>query len=264
VGRVKACDTLNVLGTAIGAVNLDAATDLFATWLRSGQRGGYVCVTGVHGVMEGLRDPELRGIHNRATLCVPDGMPLTWLGRIRGFKQMDRVYGPDLMLRMIELAARDGYSNYFHGGQEGVAEALKAAMELRFSGLRVVGTSSPPFRTLSEEEDRRIVDEINRLQPDMLWVGLSTPKQERQMAAFAGRVDVGLMFGVGAAFDFHTGRVRQAPGWMQRAGLEWFFRLCMEPRRLAGRYLRHNPAFILHAMLQLTGLRRYPTEQTLS
>jgi len=263
-GRVKVCDALNVLGTAVGTVNLDAAVDLFETRLNSRQRGGYVCVTGVHGVMEGLRDPELRGIHNRATLCVPDGMPLTWLGRIRGFKQMDRVYGPDLMLRMLELAVRNGYTSYFYGGQEGVAETLKAKMESRFPGLRVVGTFSPPFRALSVEEDQQIVDEINRVRPDLLWVGLSTPKQERQMASFAGRLDVGMMFGVGAAFDFHTGRVRQAPVWMQRAGLEWFFRLCMEPRRLAGRYLRNNPAFILHAMLQLTGLRRYPTEQTSS
>jgi len=256
--RPSADGVLNVLGTGVGAVDLDAAIDMCRTWLTAPRRGRYICVTGVHGVMEGLRDPRIRDIHNQADLCVPDGMPLTWLGRIRGFRRMDRVYGPDLMLRMLEVAARDGYTSYFYGGQEGVAEALKTAMESRFPGLRVVGTYSPPFRALSEEEDQRIVAEINRVRPDLLWMGLSTPKQERQMASFAGRLDVGLMFGVGAAFDFHTGRVRQAPAWMQRAGLEWFFRLCMEPRRLAGRYLRNNPAFILHAILQLTGLRKYP------
>lgn len=251
---------LNVLGTQIGVINLLGAVNLLETWINSPQVGRYVCVTGVHGVMEGLRDPRVRTIHNRADAVMPDGMPLTWLGWCHGYRDMNRVYGPDLMLAMLEVSAQKGYTNYFYGGKGGVVDDLARRMSVRFPGLRVVGTYSPPFGPLSLAEEAFILSEINMVKPDFLWIGLSTPKQEIQMAGFSGKVQAKVMIGVGAAFDFHTGRVRQAPFWIQRAGLEWLFRLCMEPRRLAGRYLRNNPLFLFNVVLQMTGLRSYPVK----
>jgi N-acetylglucosaminyldiphosphoundecaprenol N-acetyl-beta-D-mannosaminyltransferase len=173
---------------------------------------------------------------------------------------MDRVYGPDLMLALLELSAKKGYSHFFYGGAEGVAEELKARMGRRFPGLNVVGTHCPPFRPLEPDEKDRLIEKVDGLAPNFFWVGLSTPKQELFMTEFHERLNANVMLGVGAAFDFHTGRVRQAPRWMMRAGLEWFFRLCTEPRRLGPRYLRNNPAFIWHMLLQGTGVRTYPID----
>lgn len=255
-----AAQSVNVLGTRIAATNLDDAVDRLESWLQEDAGGRYVCVTGVHGVMESFRDPEVRRIHNAAAACVPDGMPMTWVGRLRGHRTMDRVYGPDLMLRTLALAADRGFTNFFYGGAEGVADYLKERMEARFPGLEVVGTYCPPFRPLDEAERARVVEMINRARPDLLWVGLSTPKQERFMGAFCGELDAKVMLGVGAAFDFHTDRVSQAPRWMMRSGLEWFYRMCTEPRRLAPRYLRNNPSFLWHILLQLSGLRTYPID----
>jgi N-acetylglucosaminyldiphosphoundecaprenol N-acetyl-beta-D-mannosaminyltransferase len=256
--NVTPLPTLNILGTRIGILNLESAVGLFARWLRQPGPCRYVCVTGVHGVMEAIRDPEVRRIHNQADACVPDGMPLAWIGRRRGHRSMGRVYGPELMLRMLALAARDGLSCFFCGGAEGVAEELARRMTARFPGLTVAGTFSPPFRPLTTAEEADFTSRVNRLRPDLTWIGLSTPKQERWMFRFHSRLQTRIMFGVGAAFDFHTGRVRQAPGWVQNAGMEWLFRLCMEPRRLSGRYLRNNPAFLWHLALQRLGLREYP------
>ncbi len=249
---------MNVLGTQVSVLNLVEAVNLIEFWLQSQRVGRYVCVTGVHGVMEGLRDVGIRMIHNRADAVVPDGMPLTWLGWWHGYRDMNRVYGPDLMLAMLEVSAQKGYTNYFYGGKAGVADDLGNRMSERFPDLRVVGTYSPPFGPLSPLEETAVLAEINALKPDLLWIGLSTPKQEILMAAFSGKVQAKVMLGVGAAFDFHTGRVCQSPKWIQRAGCEWLFRLCMEPRRLAGRYLRNNPLFLAHVFLQMTGLRSYP------
>lgn len=248
----------NILGTEVAAIDLPAALDLVTQRLGDAHYGSYICVTGVHGVTEGLRDVAVRHVHNKALACVPDGMPLTWVGRIRGHRGMRRVYGPDLMLSVLESAAQRGWSNYFYGGAEGVAGELAGRMRKMFPGLRIAGTHSPPFRALTAEERTGVLDRINALEPDIVWIGLSTPKQELLMADFSPDIRAKLMIGVGAAFDFHTGRVRQAPRWVQRIGMEWCFRLCMEPRRLAKRYVRNNPAFLWHIALQLTGLRRYP------
>ncbi len=256
----EAISHVNVLGTRISAVNLETAVGRIGGWLSQEATGRYVCVTGVHGVMEGLRNPEIRSIHNSAAACVPDGMPMTWVGRIHGHSDMDRVYGPDLMLRMLELSAERGYTNFFYGGAEGVADDLKVQMERMFPDLEVVGTCCPPFRPLTPEEEKEVTAEINRLRPDLLWVGLSTPKQEMFMARYHDRLKAKVLIGVGAAFDFHTGRVSQAPRWMMRSGLEWFYRLCTEPRRLGPRYLRNNPAFIWNILLQHSGLRKYPID----
>lgn len=247
----------NVLGVGVSAINLDIALARISEALAKRQKG-YVCVTGVHGVSEAQSDADFRRILNRSFLCTPDGMPLVWVGRLQGKKQMDRVYGPDLMLLVMAESEKRGWKHFFYGGAHGTAEALRTKLVEKFPKLQVSGTYEPPFRPLNAQEQADLSEAVRKAQPDMMWVGLSTPKQERFMAEYLQKLDVTLMFGVGAAFDFHAGKVRQAPRWMQRAGLEWLFRLCSEPRRLWKRYLKNNPLFLLRIFWQFTGLKKYP------
>lgn len=233
---------VDVLGVGISAVDMPGAVAEIERWIVQ-RESHYVCVTGVHGVMESQDDPALRDIHNASGLTVPDGMPMVWAGRYAGFSQMARVAGPDLLPAVCAVGAERGWRHYFYGGAPGVAERLADVLAGRFPGLRVVGTHSPPFRPLTDAEARSITQQINAASPDCLWVGLSTPKQERWMAATANLLAVPATLGVGAAFDMHAGSLRRAPGWMQRSGLEWLYRLAAEPRRLAGRYLKNNPRF---------------------
>ena len=212
-------------------------------------------VPGGLGVRESKRDSELLAIHNASGLTTPDGMPMVWAGRRAGATWMSRVYGPDLMLSVLERAAQRGWTSYLYGGNEGVPDLLSARLIERFPQLKVVGTYSPPFRALTPDEDEEIVARINESSADLVWVGLSTPKQERWMAAHVGRVTAPALIGVGAAFDFHAGLVPQAPSWMQRRGLEWLYRLGKEPRRLWKRYFRNNPAFVAKIMRNSPRLR---------
>jgi N-acetylglucosaminyldiphosphoundecaprenol N-acetyl-beta-D-mannosaminyltransferase len=249
----------NVLGVGISALNLDLAEAAVAQALEHKTKG-YICVTGVHGVSEAQQDPVFRAILNHSFLTTPDGMPTVWMGRWQGFRQMRRVYGPDLMLRVCEFTQRRGFTHFLYGGAPGVAEALKAQLEQRFPGLRIVGTYTPPFRALTKEEERELARRVRELKPDIFWVGLSTPKQEKFMAQYWQTLDATLFFGVGAAFDFHAGRMRQAPRWMQRSGLEWLFRLACDPGRLWKRYLKNNPRFVFRALCQLAHLKTYRLE----
>jgi N-acetylglucosaminyldiphosphoundecaprenol N-acetyl-beta-D-mannosaminyltransferase len=242
----------NILGVGVSAINLEKALRTIEAWITRRERH-YVCVTGVHGVMESWRDQGLRRIHNAAGLVTPDGMPLVWLSRVMGFRQVERVYGPDLMLSMCERSAKQGYRQFFYGGAPGVAEKLASQLQSRFPGLRVAGVYSPPFRSLSPEEDEAVVKRINAAKPDIVWVGMSTPKQERWMSEHRGRLTAPVLVGVGAAFDFHAGLKRQAPRWMQQSGLEWLFRFVSEPRRLWRRYLINNPWFLWLVLLQTLG-----------
>lgn len=248
---------VNILGVQVSAIDMADATSTIEGWIHA-RTPHYVCITGVHGVMESWRDPSLRHIHNTAGMVTPDGMPLVWMANRLGFENVRRVYGPDLMRRMTAISAERGYRNYYFGGQPGTAERLQAALTRAHPGLQVAGTFSPPFGPVSEAEDEAMVQRINAARPDIVWVGLSTPKQERWMAAHIGRLNVPVLVGVGAAFDFLAGDKRQAPAWMQRNGLEWLFRMASEPRRLAGRYLSNNPAFIYQAFRQLAMPRRFP------
>jgi len=235
---------VDVLGVHVSAIDLQMAVDKISSWIEQHERR-YVCVTGVHGVMEAQRDPELARIHNESGLTTPDGMPMVWAGRRAGASWMSRVYGPDLMLALLARAAERGWSSYFYGGAEGTPEQLVANFGRRFPGLRIAGAYSPPFRQLSPEEDAKAVAAINASGADLVWVGLSTPKQERWMYEHRPLLAAPVLLGVGAAFDFHAGLLRQAPAWMQRSGLEWMYRLYREPRRLWRRYLRNNPAFVV-------------------
>jgi N-acetylglucosaminyldiphosphoundecaprenol N-acetyl-beta-D-mannosaminyltransferase len=216
-------------------------------WITTGSQQ-YVCVTGVHGVMESRRDERLQRIHNQAGLVTPDGMPLVWWSRAAGQAQTRRVYGPDLLLACCERSLTTGYRHFFYGGGDGVADLLARRLSKRFPGLTVAGTYTPPFRALTPEEDAAIVRRIDDSGADIVWVGLSTPKQEYWMAEHVGRLAAPVMIGVGAAFDFHAGLKKQAPAWMQHTGLEWAFRLATEPRRLWKRYLRNNPEFVYLAL----------------
>ena len=249
---------VNVLGVGISVLNLRTALAAIADAVRE-QRKGYICVTGVHGVMEAQDDAGFKKILNAAFLCTPDGMPMVWAGKLNGQREMSRVYGPDLMLEVCAWSETSGAKHFFYGGAEGVAELLAQNLKVKFPKLHVVGTFTPPFRVLDLDEEKLLAARIAAGRPDILWVGLSTPKQEKFMAEFLPKLDATLMIGVGAAFDFHSGRVRQAPRWMQRGGLEWLYRLSCEPRRLGGRYLRNNPRFILKFLGQLTGVRKYPS-----
>ena len=254
---MAAIPRVNVLGVGVSAIDPPMALAIIEDWIQR-RDAHYVTITGVHGVMESQADPEIRSIHNRAGLVTPDGMPLVWASRLAGQRHVRRVYGPDLMLAACRRSLETGWRHYLYGGAEGVPELLAARMSERFPGLEIAGAFSPPFRSLTDAEDEEIVRRINATRPDIVWVGLSTPKQERWMASHLRRIEAPVMVGVGAAFDFHAGLKRQAPKWIQGSGLEWLFRLATEPRRLWRRYLRNNPAFIASVALQATGLRRYP------
>jgi N-acetylglucosaminyldiphosphoundecaprenol N-acetyl-beta-D-mannosaminyltransferase len=280
---------VNILGVGVHATSLEEAVEtILAERARGGS--GYVCVTSVHGVMESQRDEALRSIHNRSLLTVPDGMPTVWMGQEYGFVRMGRVYGPDLMLevcgRTVAHGARDDESvdapmrhepgparpvppmtHFLYGSTEDTLAKLRENLERRFPGIRIVGTHSPPFRPLTDEEERTLQEQVAACAPDFFWVGLSTPKQERFMAAHCPASEfcqvplkAGILIGVGAAFDIHSGNSRDAPDWVKQSGLQWFYRLCKEPRRLWRRYLWIVPGFLWRAFFQVLGIRRYGLE----
>jgi N-acetylglucosaminyldiphosphoundecaprenol N-acetyl-beta-D-mannosaminyltransferase len=235
--------SVEVLNVPIAAATFPNAVQHLTSLIEHG-RSGYVCVTGVHGVMESQRSPEVMAAHRNASLCTADGMPMVWAAKSVGLREAERVYGPDLMLALCEVAAREGWPMYFYGGAPKTPELLAKRMAERYPGLQVAGCYSPPFRALEESEKVDIADAIRASNARLVWVGLSTPKQELWMADMVTRLDSGLLLGVGAAFDMHTGNIRQAPRLIQRSGFEWLFRLCIEPRRLWRRYLMNNVGFV--------------------
>jgi N-acetylglucosaminyldiphosphoundecaprenol N-acetyl-beta-D-mannosaminyltransferase len=249
-------ERVNVLGVRVSAINMDMALHVIDHSVKEGDRC-YVCVCTVHGVMECRRSDRLRAMFNGAGMVTPDGMPLVWLARRAGHRYVDRVYGPDLMLAELEASLTRGHRHFFYGGGPGVAEALAGRMQQRFVGLHVAGVHEPPYAPLDELCTPATAALINHTRPDVVWVGISTPKQDEWMARMRPLLDAPVLVGVGAAFDFHTGRVRQAPNWVQRSGLEWLFRLVIDPRRLWRRYLVNNSWFLFELALQRLGLRRY-------
>jgi N-acetylglucosaminyldiphosphoundecaprenol N-acetyl-beta-D-mannosaminyltransferase len=251
----------NVLGVGVSAVNMDLAVSRIHAWIERREHT-YVCITGVHGVMESQRDEQLKRIHNDAGMVTPDGMPMVWINRLNGNSHVSRVYGPDLMLEVCKQGVAKGHKHFFYGGGDGVAELLRQKLTEKVPGLQVVGTYTPPFRPLTAEEDQAVMDMIRSSGADIVWVGLSTPKQERWMSSHLGRVTAPVMVGVGAAFDFHAGLKSQAPYWMQRSGTEWLYRLVTEPKRLWKRYLTNNPLFVLSYLMQVLRLKDCPMPES--
>ena len=237
-------DQMNILGVHVSATNMPEAVGQIKTWIANRTRT-YVCVTGVHGIMECQDNLRLRTIHNSAGMVTPDGMPLVYISRAGGHARTTRVYGPDLMAAMCEDSVGSGYRHFFYGAAPATLAKLVERIGGRFPGIQIAGSYSPPYRDLTPEEERSVVEEINHSQADVVWVGIGVPKQEKWMAAFRERLDAPVLVGVGAAFDFHAGLVPQAPDWMQRTGLEWAYRLAHEPRRLWKRYAKYNPAFVV-------------------
>ena len=251
---------VNIIGVGISAMSLDLAVRQMASWIDSRTRQ-YVNVCTVHTIMECGRSPALRSIVNKSGMATSDGMPLVWLCRYHGHAEATRVYGPDLLPAFCEYSVSRGYRHFFYGGADGVAPELAGELERRYPGLQVAGTHSPPFRAAGELEEAAVIEKINSAKPDVVWVGLGTPKQDFWVARHRPVLDAPVLVAVGAAFDFLTGRVPQAPLWMRRNGLEWLFRLMCEPRRLAYRYLVYNPLFIARVLAQISGLRRYPDQK---
>lgn len=252
-----AADRFPVLGIPVNAVQIPEVIGQMCRWIDAGEKGRTIAVTGMHGVTESLADPETRRAIAGSDMVVPDGMPLVWLGRWHGHGLRRRVYGPELMTAFCRATASRGYRHYFYGGGPGVAGRLAEALGGRFPGLQVAGTFSPPFRELEESELESVRSEINASGAHVVWVGLSTPKQEKWIQRNRSGLDASVLIGVGAAFDLNSGSLAQAPEWMRENGLEWLFRLGAEPRRLWRRYLLGGPRFVYNVGLELMRLKDY-------
>lgn len=246
--------TPTIIGIRVSITNYDLAVQHIMCWTQSNE-SHYICAANVHMLMEAYDSPEYSKIVNSADLVTPDGMPLVWMLRLKGHPDQQRVYGPTLMLHILEAAARENVPVGFYGSSPEVLQSLLARMQARFPNLKVAYSFSPPFQEMSQEEDAEIVKRINASSVRILFVGLGCPKQEKWMAEHRGKVNA-VMLGVGAAFDFHAGVKAQSPAWIQKMGLEWFYRLVTEPRRLWRRYLYHNPRFIFLAIADLLGFLR--------
>ncbi len=249
-------ERVNVLGVGVSAINMRLTLETLDGWIENKEQH-FVCVTGVHGVMESQRHEEVRRIHNTAGLVTPDGMPLVWLLKLEGYHFAERVYGPDLFHAVFERSQERNYKHFLFGSSQQCLSRLRASLQSWFPSVSIVGIHSPPYRPLTEEEEEELVEKINTSGADIVWVGLSTPKQERWMSTFRPRLSASVLIGVGAAFDIHAGLIRQAPRLIQRTGFEWIFRLAVEPRRLWRRYLTNNPLFLLFLLGQKTRLVRY-------
>lgn len=219
-----------------------------------------ISATGAHGLVEANKDSYFKSILQQFYWNLPDGMPLVWWGRLKGYLQMDRCYGPDFFAGMMQATSAMEVAHFFCGGKPGVAEELKTATELNWSNENVKGTYSPPFHAMQENDWRNLVFKIKESNAQVIWIGLSTPKQEKFAFELAKRIQGRFIITIGAAFDFHTNHLAQAPKWMQRAGLEWFFRLVKEPLRLWKRYLEIVPKFAILAGVDL--MKHYLRKRT--
>lgn len=254
--RVPVPATATVLGVSLAVTDYDEVLDWMEATVAATRRG-YVCVCNVHTVMAAREDAALHAALRGSSLNVPDGQPLVWALNALGQDIDRRVYGPELMARACARAAETGQRFYLYGGRsQGALFQLALNLRQRYPGIKIVGGYSPPHRPLTAEERTAIVEEINHSRSDVVWAGIGVPKQEKWMAEMRSRLNAPVLIGVGAAFDFHAGLVRQAPSWIQDAGLEWAFRLAHEPRRLWRRYSRYNPRFLAAFTRQLVAHRR--------
>ena len=254
---MQSTDSFTLLGVRVDCVQIPDVVQKLFDWVEARDGCRFVAVTGMHGIMEARRDPGFRAILNSADLVVPDGMPLVWAARHRDKPLARRVYGPELMLAFCAESAKKGVRHFLYGAAPGVADQLAETLRSRFPGINIVGTYCPPFRPLTAEEESDLLTRVHACRADVVWVGISTPRQEQFMHRFRPLLNVPVLLGVGAAFDLLSGRVPQAPSWMREHGLEWFYRLLQEPRRLWRRYLVHGSRFAVYVLLEILHLKRF-------
>ncbi|WP_125140088.1 WecB/TagA/CpsF family glycosyltransferase [Clostridium transplantifaecale] len=240
--------TCNILGVEIAAIDMNWLLKFTDENIRQ-LSGDYMTIANVHTTVTSYEDLEYCFIQNGGIIAIPDGGPLSTVGRKRGYNKMKRTTGPSYMGEVFKISAEKGYRHYFYGSTEETLEKLYKALMEQYPGIQIAGMYSPPFRPLTEEEDKAVIERINEVRADFVWVGLGAPKQERWMAQHQGRI-VGFMIGVGAGFDYFAGNIERAPKWMQDSNLEWVYRLMQDPRRLFNRYWHTNTKFIWNAYLR--------------
>jgi len=242
---------VKILGIKLFSDNFNSAVSLITTKIKEKEHNFCTSATGAHGLVNAQKDIRFRKILSSFYVNLPDGLPGVWIGRLKGAKNMERCYGPDFFREVIIKTARLSINHFFCGGKDGVAEELKKVCLEKFNNSNVVGTYSPPFREMTDNEMKVLAEKINSLNANIVWIGLSTPKQEIFAYRLSKFTNVNFICTVGAAFDFHTGKVKEAPHWIQKIGMEWFFRLIMEPKRLWKRYFEIVPLFIWYNLLEL-------------
>tara|TARA_B100001750_G_scaffold234411_1_gene235748 strand:+ start:1241 stop:2002 length:762 start_codon:yes stop_codon:yes gene_type:complete len=243
---------IDIIGIGISQTSINDVIVFIEKFLKNkNNKKGYITVTGAHGIIESTKSNYIEKIHNQSLLSIPDGMPLVWISKIKGSKTIARCFGPQVMLELIKKTQNKNIKHFFYGGKSGIANELKDKMLEKFPNSKIVGTFTPPFRELNSEEESKLISCIENCKPDIIWVGLSTPKQEIFMYEYINKLNTKLMMGVGAAFDYHTEKIVIAPRFIQNAGLEWLFRLIIEPKRLFKRYLEIVPKFIYFSVLDL-------------
>ena len=240
--------TCNIMGVNIAAINMRWLLEYLMKNLAD-IKGDYICVSNVHTTVTSYDSDSYCAIQNGGLMAIPDGGPLSSVGRKRGYQEMERTTGPSLMGEIFQISAEKGYRHYFYGSTEETLKLLEKKLNENYPGIQIAGMYSPPFRVLTEEEDRQIVENINSANADFVWIGLGAPKQERWMAAHQGKVN-GLMIGVGAGFDYYAGNIKRAPMWMQKCNLEWLYRLMQDPKRLFKRYFYTNTKFIWNTIIR--------------
>lgn len=239
--------TCNIMGVNIAAINMEWLLEFTDKNIRD-LSGDYMCVSNVHTTVTSYEDADYRAVQNGGIMAIPDGGPLSSVGRKRGYEKMERTTGPSYMGEILKISAEKCYRHYFYGSTEETLEKLYNALTENYPGVQIAGMYSPPFRPTTPEEDAAVVKRINETKPDFVWVGLGAPKQEKWMAAHQGVID-GFMVGVGAGFDYFAGNIERAPEWMQKCNLEWVYRLMQDPKRLFKRYLVTNTKFIWNAVI---------------
>src|SRR5262249_4130114 len=255
MAAISNCPTFSVEGINIAAIDVSRAADLILH-LATSAKGEYVTVTGAHGIVVSACDEKIHAAHQQASMVVPDGMPLVWLGRLLGFDSVGRVYGPELMETVFSKPECRKLRHLFYGGDPSLVSRLREVLVARFGEFNIVGVHCPPMRPLGFAEDQEIIERIRQMRPQVVWVGLSTPKQELWLHMHMQQIGTGVGVGVGAAFDLLSGRITQAPRWIQRSGLEWLFRTIVEPRRLLGRYCFVVPRFLWFFLRTLLKCRK--------
>ena len=239
ISKLKTC---NILGVNINVTNMKDTVKVITENLED-IKGDYICVSNVHTTVMSYEDESYKKIQNGGFMALPDGKPLSIVSKKRGFKEAERVTGPDLMEEIFNISEEKRYSHYFYGSTQETLDILKEKLNEKYPNMKISGMYSPPFRKLTKDEDNKIIENINNANPDFIWVGLGAPKQEVWMSEHKNKIK-GLMLGVGAGFDYHAGNISRAPKWMQSMSLEWLYRLLQDPKRLLKRYMYTNFKFI--------------------